>query len=151
MNHIIQYDANYPPGILDEILLLAKTCNIGEEYNSGCDIVYVWIRNDQIVAVIALTLTLFTDGQLLPRWEHVFYHPSVRRTRHAYSFILQVFQALTGKHKRVFCLVGKEKDQMKQYAMKFGFYSYKETPEGTYLIKELQPQPIQGEPKHVRQ
>ena len=141
MIHIKRYVGHLPEDVENQIIELAGDCKIGEPYDTNCDLVFTWVEDSEIVAVIAFYLQLFADGREIPRWEHIFYHPRVRTKKNAYVFIYHVVNAVAMMYQQIWAFVTPEKEYMKKYALKFGFKEYKKCDEGTYLSLDLQKQP----------
>ena len=134
MIHINRYIGKLPIEVEQEIIELAVDCNIGEPYDTECDLVFTWVQDDEIVAVIAFYLQLFSNGKEIPRWEHIFYHPRVRTTKNAYHFIKDVVNTVAMMYDQIWAFVKPEKDYMRKYALRFGFEEYSSDREGKYLV-----------------
>jgi hypothetical protein len=127
-----------PGDVLLEIEALAKTCGINEEYDRACDLVYTWVIDEKIVAVIAFKKVLFTDGQTIPRLEHIFGLPEVQKTRRGVIFLLSVEQQIMEYgFKQMWAFIDRTRGYMYDYAVKFGFKEYAASKDGTYLIKNI--------------
>jgi N-acetylglutamate synthase-like GNAT family acetyltransferase len=132
------YDQNMPTSVLGAILDLAQECGIGEPFDNTCDLVYTWVLNKKIVAVIAFKKVLFSSGQVIPRLEHVFGHPDIQKTRRGVMFLLSVEQQIMDYgFQQMFSYIEKTRGYMYDYAIKFGFKEYAKDLKGAYLIKDL--------------
>jgi len=135
---IVCYTEPIPAEVTAEIVALAAECKIEEAYDAGCDLVYTWVENKKIVAVIAFKRVLFSDGRTIPRWEHVFYHKSVKTTKKALLFLLSVEQQVYEYgFKQVMAYVESTRKYMLDYALKFGFREYATSGNGSFLVKDL--------------
>jgi hypothetical protein len=123
-----------------KIVAFAKSCEIGEDFDLACDLIYIWTVNSEIVAVIAFKRVLFSDGRMIPRIEHVIFdknHDSHRAVHDGYRFLLTAFQNVKEiGFSQVFAYIT-ERPKMRELAVKFGFRPYHSDSKGDYLVKDL--------------
>ena len=136
--HIVCWNSMIPNEVLDKIVQFAKECNIPEEYDRACDLVYTMSEDGKIVAVIALKRVLFSDGRTIPRWEHIFVAPHIRRSKKGLYFLLTVEQRiLEDGFNQIWAYVNKNMDSIYEHLTKFGFKEYDNDQSGNYLIKNI--------------
>ena len=134
------WQRSIPGDVVAEIISLAHEMNIGEEYDRACDLVYTWSEDNKIVALIAFKQTLFSDGRIIPRIEHIIFdknHHSDKKARTGFIFFLHVFKDLASKFDSVWAYIQPEKKYMEDYALRFGFSVYSYDGKGNYLVKHL--------------
>lgn len=137
---ILHWNGQVPdPETLAKIDRFAKECEIGENYDQACDQVYILKEAGEIVGVIALKQTLFSDGRTIPVWEHIIFAPHIQRTKKALYFLLNVEQRIFEEgFKTVLAFVAKQRVQMIEYALKFGFKEYDANEIAVFLMKNIQ-------------
>jgi len=137
MNIVCWKDA-IPGKVLADILDLAQECQLPEQFDTTCDLIYTWMEEGKIVGVIAFKTVLFSDGQMIPRFEHIFGTEDVRKTVKGVKFLLSVEQQIFEYgFKQMWAYVTKERQAMYDYALKFGFREYANDSKGSFLVKNL--------------
>jgi hypothetical protein len=140
---INEYDGKLPVEVEAEIIALCEACKMGENYDTACDLVYIWIKDEKIVGVIAFKLYKFTDGRELPRIQHVIFHPdyaSKKKARSSFLFLRKVFVMVGKKYSQCWAYVVSSipiEQYMKQMAIKLGFKKYSEDKDGEYFALQL--------------
>ena len=135
---IAEYEGTIPGEVMAEIVALAKDCSIGERFDEGCDLIYCWLKEGKIVGVIAFKRVLFSNGSVLPRFEHVFGIEAVRKTSAGPRFLIEVQHRIAAKgYRQMWCYVSNDRGYMKDYAIKFNFVEYARDEQGTYLVKTI--------------
>jgi hypothetical protein len=129
-----------PNDVLKEILDLSVECKIQEVFDKDCDLIFTWVENGKIVAVAAFKITLFSDGTVLPRFEHIFGVENVRKSTKGVRFMLNVEKAIFDYgFQQMWSYINKERQEMYAYALRFGFSEYARDDDGKYLVKHLIP------------
>jgi hypothetical protein len=127
-----------PKAVMRQVVDLAKRCNLPEAFDEECDIIFTWVEGRAIVAVAAFKVILFSDGQVLPRFEHIFGVEDVRKTVKGVRFMLNVERAIFDfGFQQMWAYITKERKEMYDYAVKFGFKEYASDQEGKFLVKSL--------------
>jgi hypothetical protein len=135
---MVCWSEGIPTEVMAEIEALAKTCDINEPFDKECDLIYTWVEDGKIVAVIAFKRVLFTNGQVIPRFEHIFGIEDVRKTIKGVKFLLRVEEDIFDfGFRQMWAYVTNERQKMYQYALKFGFKEYNTDKNGSYLVKNL--------------
>ena len=135
---IAEYEGTIPSEVMAEIVALAKTCQIGEAFDEGCDLIYCWLKDGRIVGVIGFRKILFSNGSVLPRFEHIFGIEAVRKTSAGPRFLIEVQHRIAAKGFRQFwAYVSPAREDMYQYAIKFGMKQYAADEGGRYLVKTI--------------
>lgn len=142
--HIVKWEntAKNPlaPSIMQSIIDLAEECGIDEEFDTECDLIFTWIEAREIIAVIAFKTVLFSNGMFLPRFEHVFGREDVRKTIKGVRFLINVEKAIFDfGYKQMWAYITNERQEMYDYAVKFGFREYAKDDNGNFLVKNLSP------------
>jgi hypothetical protein len=126
---------------LSEIVKFAADCGIDEDFDTGCDLIYVWREMNVIVACLAFKKTEFGEGRIVPRWEHIIFdrfHTSHRKAHSSYRFLLQVLNDIRRRgYAQLWCYILPSKERMKNLALKLGFQKYAEDAEGDFLALQL--------------
>ena len=136
--NIICWNTKVPSDVLAYIKQFALQCEINEEFDPDCDLVYTMSEDSKIVAVIALKRVLFTDGRTIPRWEHIFVAPNIKRSKKGLFFLLHVEQRiLEDGYQQIWAYINKNREEMYEHAVKFGFKEYAKDENGNYLIKNI--------------
>jgi len=127
-----------PKEVMKQILELAEECKLHEAFDQECDMIYTWVEDKKIVAVAAFKVVLFSDGTVLPRFEHIFGRADVRKTIKGVRFMLNVEKAIFDfGFQQMWAYITKERKEMYDYAVKFGFTEYAKDEEGKFLVKNL--------------
>ena len=127
-----------PNDVMKEILDLSVECKIPEAFDKDCDLIFGWVEKDKIVAIAAFKIVLFSDGTVLPRFEHIFGIEDVRKTTKGVRFLLNVEKAIFDfGFQQMWSYITKERKEMYDYAIKFGFTEYAKDDEGKFLVKNL--------------
>ena len=135
---INEYDGKLPVAVEAEIIALCEACKMGENYDTACDLVYIWIKDEKIVGVIAFKRTFFDKGLNGLRIEHIFGTEAVRKTIQGPQFLIKVFSMVAKKgFNQVWCYVTSAKKYMYNYAIKFGFTQYANDNNGVFLVKNI--------------
>jgi hypothetical protein len=135
---IAEYEGIIPGEVMNEIVALAKTCNIGEQFDEGCDLIYCWLKDGKIVGCIAFKRVLFSNGSVLPRFEHIFGIEAVRKTSAGPRFLIEVQHRIAAKgFKQFWAYVSHERIEMLNYALKFNLVEYARDDKGVYLAKNI--------------
>lgn len=135
---IICFEGTLSEPILIDIVALAKECDIGEEYDKSCDLVYVWLEEGKMTGIIAFKKVLFSSGQTIPRLEHLFYRHSPTSDRKAIFVLLTVEQRIIDEgYKQMWAYIEKTRQYMYDYAMKYGFKEYARDEQGSFVSKNL--------------
>lgn len=138
MLDIKYWSAPIPEIVEHRIIQFAEKNDIGEKYDTACDMVYTMQEAGEIVAVIAFKQVLFTDGRVIPRWEHIILSESVRRNKKGLFFLLTVEQQIRELgFSQLWAYINKVKQDMFDYAIKFGFKPYSKDNNGDYLSKDI--------------
>jgi hypothetical protein len=135
------YEDSIDSVTLSEIVKFAADCEIGEDFDTGCDLVYTWTEFNKIVAVIAFKRYEFEPGRIVPRVEHIVFdknHNSHKQARSSYRFLLYAFSDIKKRgYAQVWAYILTGKEYMKKLAEKFGFKKYAEDKDGEYLAIQL--------------
>ena len=127
-----------PAEVMKTILELAEECKINEPFDQECDLIFTWVEKKRLVAVAAFKVVLFSDGHVLPRFEHIFGIEDVRKTTKGVRFLLNVEKAIFDfGFQQMWAYITKERKEMYDYAIKFGFQEYAKDEEGKFLVKNL--------------
>jgi N-acetylglutamate synthase-like GNAT family acetyltransferase len=127
-----------PNEVLKEILDLSVECKLPEVFDQECDMIYTWVEDKEIVAVAAFKVVLFSDGTVLPRFEHIFGREDVRKSSKGVRFMLNVEKAIFEfGFSQLWAYITNERKQMYEYALRFGFSEYSKDDEGKFLVKNL--------------
>ena len=127
-----------PNEVMKEILDLSVECKIQEVFDKDCDLIFTWVENGKIVAVAAFKITLFSDGTVLPRFEHIFGVENVRKSTKGVRFMLNVEKAIFDfGFQQLWSYITKEREERYKFALRFGFTEYAKDDEGKFLVKNL--------------
>ena len=138
MIQIAIFEGVTPKVVLDDIIALAKECQIGEEYDTSCDMVYCLIEDNKPAAVVAFKKVLFTDGNIYPRIEHSFGNKDVQMHIKGIRFLFKCFDDVQSKgYAQIWAYIKPDKDYMEKLALKCDFQKYAKDSEGNYLVKYL--------------
>ena len=121
-----------------ELKELIDDSGIDEEYNYGAEYHCVGKDDGKIVGVITYRIQTLLGGSKLPRFEHVIFDKSIRRSKKIVIMLLRAEKLIKNLgYKQVFCLVNENKQEMITYAKKFGFKEYGQTEQGKLLYKNI--------------
>lgn len=139
--NILYWHDPIPPKVVEELVKMAKENNIGEPYDTNCDMVYTWVEEGKIVGAVAFQKVLFSDGQIIPRIEHIIFdkdHDSHKAARSSFVFLLKVEQLIMEYgFTQMWAYVDRTRHYMYELAIKFGFKEYNHDEQGNYMIKNL--------------
>ena len=117
---------------------LVDASGIDEEFNYEADIYHVGIKDGKIVGVIVYVLEQFNNGEYVPRFIHVIFDESIKRSKNIVILLIKSQRMLASLgYKQMFCLIEDRKQQMITYAKKFGFEEWNTTEHGKYLYKNI--------------
>jgi len=135
------YEDVIDASVMKKILALARKCEIGEDFDTKCDLIYTWQDGKKIVACIAFKKTKFADDRIVPRVEHIIFHPefdSKKKARSSFLFLLKAFNDVKERgYQQVWAFIKPSKEYMKKLAVKFGFVKYQEDTDGEYFVLQL--------------
>jgi len=122
----------------NELRAFVYDSEIDEPYDWGADFHCVGRWDGRIVGVITYRLQDFATGERLPRFEHVIFDKSIRRSKKIIVMLLRSQKLIEELgYKQVFCLVNNNKQEMIAYAKKFGFKEWSQTEHGKLLYKNI--------------
>lgn len=117
---------------------LIDNSGIDEPFDYDADFHFVGRDNGRIVGVITYRLQAFADGKWLPRFEHVIFDKSIRRSKKIIVMLIKSQKLIKDMgYKQVFCLVNENKKEMITYAKKFGFVEWSQNEQGKLLYKNI--------------
>jgi negative regulator of replication initiation len=135
------YEDLIDSSVMKKILALARKCDIGEDFDTKCDLIYTWQDGKKIVACVAFKKTKFADDRIVPRVEHIIFHPdfaSKKKARSSFLFLLKAFNDVKERgFAQVWAYIGPTKLYMKKMALRFGFNKYSEDTDGEYFALQL--------------
>ena len=134
LNTLMEYGKDMSLELIQEIKLLAAKCGMHDPI-IPCEYTYCWIRENEIVAVIAFREVTFSGGSEVLQWQHIFFHPKVRRTRDAYTFAMDCMRRIELVDKQIWMFIEYSKGGLNYYAEKFGFKEYAANEEGIFLTR----------------
>lgn len=127
-----------PPEMIARIERFMKLCEAPDTYDRACDQVYVMVDADEITAVLALKRVLFSDGSVIPAFQHVILAPHIQRSKKALYFLMNAEQRLLEDgFKRMLAYILKQRGEIMTLALKFGFKEYAENDMGVFLQKNI--------------
>lgn len=115
---------------------LVYVSDIKEPFSLG-DIMFVGYKDNKLVAVEVFKLEEL-NGEILPRFIHILFHPSVRRSKLTVSFLIRNENKIAKfGYKKTWAYILKERCNMAILAMKFGFKKLAEDVNSFTLVKKI--------------
>jgi hypothetical protein len=122
-----------------EIAEFVSRNKIGEAYNHNAEFQYL-LKNeeDKIIGLVAYMLQPDAAGAIYPRFIHVIFDESIRRSKKMLSFVFDTFKDIKAKgYDRIVVVCPKWRSNMITYLDKLKFKKYSEDDKLTYWVKEL--------------
>ena len=130
-----------------ELEQFVELCDIKENFNYDAEFMYNYVKDGKLVGVVAYMLQKDLGGNEYPRFIHVLIHPSIRKTKEAYKFVMNTFKDIKSKgYEVVVAVIPNWKQYMITLAEGFKFKEYHHDDEYKYysmniddLIKRRKP------------
>lgn len=141
MTEMTVYEDRIDAQTLKKILALARKCDIGEPFDTSCDLIYTWQDGSKVVAAIAFKKYAFEENRIVPRISHIIFdkdHDSRKKAKSGFLFLLRAFRDVKDRgYRQVFAYIQPAKAYMKKMALKFGFVKYEQDNEGEFFALQL--------------
>ena len=120
-----------------EINNLVYDSDIKERFDFG-DFLYLGFIDDKLVAIEIFRLEKFDDGEVIPRFIHIIYHPCIKRSKQVVVFLVRNERSMIRNgYNRVWAYILKNRMDMVTLARKFGFKDIEFNGDGYTLIKKI--------------
>lgn len=122
----------------EDITRLVEENDIGENFNYEAEFIYPWYKEAKLVGLVAYMLQKDQAGNKLPRFIHVILDKEVRRSKEAYTFVMDSFRDLKYKgYDRVVAVIPHWKKFMIVLAYKFKFKQYASDEQYGYWLLDI--------------
>lgn len=116
---------------------LVYDSDIKERFDFG-EILYIGIKDNEIVAIEVFKIEKFDDGSYLPRLIHIIFHQSVKRSKDEIAFLIRNEKNIKAKgFNRIWAYINYDKKHMIELAKGFGFQETEKDDKGVTLIKRI--------------